>query len=107
MQSIFARAKRLDMITACHDALMATGDSIRQSKVRALKHIGGRILNDKSGIDKLREEWLELYTSLCRYNEIDHSALPTVNSLSYNEWCRVKAYETVLIILINQYSIVM
>ena len=95
MQSIFARAKRADIITACHDALLATGDAIKESKVKALKHLGGRILNDKTGHIKLREEWLEVYTSLCRYNEIDHSKLPNVNSLSYTEWCRVRAYEMV------------
>lgn len=96
MQSIFGRAKRADLISICHEALLDTGSTIKESKIRALRHLGGRIINDKSGLVKLRNEWLELYTSVCRYNEIDHFKLPTINDLSYREWCRIRAFDTVL-----------
>ena len=95
MQSIFSQAKRADMIAVCHDALKTTGDEIKKYKIRALKQLGGRIHHNFGPQDKLKEEWLEVYASLCRYQEIDHSKLPNVNTLSYNEWCRVRAYETV------------
>jgi hypothetical protein len=95
MQSIFSRAKRADLVAVCHEAIKATGGSIRDSKIKVLKHLGGRLLNDKDGRAKVRNEWLELYTSLCRYEEIDHDKLPTVNQLGYGEWCRVRAFETV------------
>lgn len=95
MQSQFLRATRSELAGLCHDSFILKTTEIRSEKLAALKCIGGKIRAGQVS-QNLREEWIQLYTSLCRYKPIDTSTFPNSNKLSLIEWNRTQGYKTVL-----------
>ena len=100
MESLFSRPRSLDVVSKAFNLFQAKAGDLKTSKINALKTLTHKLTNSKDPINQAwRKEWLKLYASLCRYNDLKSTSFPTINDLSYQEWKRMRMFEPVHILL--------